>query len=205
MTDNYARIVQANLERLDPGRPDRLSECLPARREKNEWLFAAFGRHCRLSRDGITLDGRPEQGVMGILISLYALHAGPAPLVLAPLRAYRDFEGSAPYAAAFARHTEKILEPHAARLMAHGGRLRQAFQGDPTPAGTPGDAAFVVRPLPKIALCYILYAADEEFPAAATCLFSSNADAFLPLDALADVGEYTSRRLIQLADTGTLE
>ena len=198
MTDHYARLVQANLARLDPERLDRLCEWLPARREKDRWHFAAFGRQCRLSPVGITLDDRPEQGVMGILISLYALHTGPAPLVLAPLKAYKQFNGSGPYAGAFASHTETILVPHVARLMAHTGRLREIFGGDPTPTGTPGDAAFLVRPLPKIALCYILYTADEEFPASATCLFSANADAFLPLDALADVGEYTSRRLIEL-------
>ncbi len=199
MTDNYAKLVRANLARLDSERIARLAQWLPAHREKDEWHFAAFGRRCCLSPAGITLDDRPEQGVMGILISLYALHAGPAPLVLTPLKAYKEFEGSGPYAGAFASHTETVLVPHVARLMAHGSRLRKSFDGDPTPAGTPGDAAFMVRPLPKIALCYILYAADEEFPAAATCLYSANANAFLPLDALADVGEYTSRRLIELA------
>jgi hypothetical protein len=198
MTDNYARIVRANLARLDPEHLDRLAEWLPAHREKNEWLFSAFGRQCRFSPEGITLDGRPEQGAMGILISLYTLHAGPAPMKLAPLRAYKEFEGSGPYAGAFVSHTETILVPHVARIMAHSSRLRKDFDGDPTPAETPGDAAFVVRPLPKIALCYILYAEDEEFPAAVTCLYSANANVFLPLDALADVGEYTSRRLIEL-------
>lgn len=38
--------------------------------------------------------------------------------------------------------------------------------------------------------------ADEDFPASATCLFSSNADEFLPIDGLADLGEYTSRAIL---------
>lgn len=198
MTDNYARIVRANLARLDPERLDRLAEWLPASRKKDGWHFDAFGRRCQLSSAGITLDGQPENGVMGILISLYALHAGPAPMALTPLKAYKEFDGSGPYAGAFVSHTETILVPHVARIMAHSSRLRKDFNGDPTPAETPGDTAFVVRPLPKIALCYILYAEDEEFPSAVTCLYSANADAFLPLDALADVGEYTSSRLIEL-------
>jgi hypothetical protein len=58
--------------------------------------------------------------------------------------------------------------------------------------------AFVVHPLPKIALCYIFYVADDDFPASVTCLYSNNAHHFLPIDALADVGEYTSRRMLTL-------
>jgi len=52
--------------------------------------------------------------------------------------------------------------------------------------------------LPKIALCYIFYLPDEEFPASVTCLFSNNARLFMPLDGLADVAEYTSRRIIEI-------
>jgi hypothetical protein len=52
--------------------------------------------------------------------------------------------------------------------------------------------------LPEIALCYIFYLPDDEFPASATCLFSANALSFLPLDGVADVAEYTSRGMIQL-------
>ena len=61
-----------------------------------------------------------------------------------------------------------------------------------------GDFSFVVYPLPKIALCYIFYDPDEDFPASVTCLFSNNARRFLPLDGLADVGEYTSRKILEI-------
>ena len=37
---------------------------------------------------------------------------------------------------------------------------------------------------------------DEDFAANLTCLFAANAHRFLPTDALADVGEYTSRAMI---------
>lgn len=36
---------------------------------------------------------------------------------------------------------------------------------------------------------------DEEFPASVTCLYSNNARMFLPIDGLADVGEYCSKIL----------
>ena len=203
MTGRYAQIVRQNLGGLDPERLARLARWLPARREDDALIFSAFGRRCRLSPAGIELDGRPEQGVLGILISLYALNVGPEPLQETPLKAYKEFAGSMPYAGAFVSHTESILVPHVAGLMAHRERLCRTLCGGAPPAGTGGDAAFAVRPLPKIGLCYILYAADEDFPASATCLFSANADRFVPLDALADVGEYTSRRLIELLQAKT--
>ena len=58
----------------------------------------------------------------------------------------------------------------------------------------------MVQPLPKIVLCYIFYAADEDFPASATCLYSHNAHRFMPVDGLADVAEYTSRVILTLLD-----
>jgi hypothetical protein len=59
-------------------------------------------------------------------------------------------------------------------------------------------ASAVIYLLPKIALGYIFYEADEDIPASVTCLFSNNANGFLPMDALADVGEYTSKRIIEM-------
>jgi hypothetical protein len=70
------------------------------------------------------------------------------------------------------------------------GEISQDYDG--------GDFSIIVRPLPKIKLRYIFYLADEEFPASATCLFSNNALSFLPVDALADTGEYTSKKIIDL-------
>ena len=74
----------------------------------------------------------------------------------------------------------------------------EKINGQSPPAGVGGDFSFVVYPLPKIALCYIFYEADEDFPPSATCLFSNNAISFPPIDALADVGEYTSKKILQL-------
>jgi hypothetical protein len=41
---------------------------------------------------------------------------------------------------------------------------------------------------------------DEEFLASVTCLFSTNALSFMLLDGLADVAEYTSKRVIHLVE-----
>ena len=64
-------------------------------------------------------------------------------------------------------------------------------------SGYPGQASGPY-PLPKIALCYIFYEADDDFPALVTCLFSNNVNQFLPVDGLADVGEYISRKILNL-------
>jgi hypothetical protein len=194
-TDRYAPIVADNLNRLFSGDVGDLHLRLPARREEGSFRFRAFGEDCVLAPRGIRLGGRPEAGVTGILLSLYALHATPEPMVLEPLRAYREFPGTTPYHGAFATHAEAPLVPRVEGIVAEAGRIAAALDGMQAPTGLGGDAVLLVRPLPKIALCYILYRADEDFPPSVTCLYSHNAHRFLPLDALADVAETTSRAL----------
>ena len=69
---------------------------------------------------------------------------------------------------------------------------------DPEVSYTSGDFSFTLYPLPRIALYYIFYLPDEEFPAAVSCLFPANVIDFLPLAGLADVAEYTARKMIEL-------
>jgi hypothetical protein len=52
-------------------------------------------------------------------------------------------------------------------------------------------------------LLYIFYLPDEEFPAEAKCLFADEYP-FMPVDAMADVAEYTSRSIINLVKKGTV-
>lgn len=198
--DNYARIITDNLQRLYDGPPQRLEEILPAMREGDRFLFKAFGEQCEITPQGIVLDGEPEAGVIGILISLYALHANPGRQILQPLKSFKDFPDSMPYVGAFASHTESILVPHVARIEAAQKQIMETLDGENAVAVGSGDFSFFVRPLPKISLCYIFYYADEEFPASVTCLFSGNALDFMPIDGLADVGEYTSRKILTLRD-----
>jgi hypothetical protein len=47
-----------------------------------------------------------------------------------------------------------------------------------------GDASVEIRALPRLPLTFVLWAADEEFPARVSVLFDSTADEHLPLDAL---------------------
>ena len=199
MTDNYAKIVQNNLDQLYANLPQDLEQRLPGHREGNAFCFNAFGEPCRLSPQGITLaDGSPVSPVKGILISLYARHVTSEVPLLTPFKAFREIPDSTPYVGAFTARTEQALVPHVGGIKPSVERLVQAFDGQDAPVHQGGDFSFTLFPLPKIALCYIFYEADDEFPPSVTCLFSGNAHRFLPVDGLADVGEYTSRKLLTL-------
>ncbi len=198
MTDNYAKIARDNIEKLYNPLPADLAENLPARQDGNQFIFDAFGETCLIGPEGIELGDGGHPTVLEILISLYALNARPDRPVLQPFKSYKDFPDSMPYVAAFTSHTEQPLVPHVKEIEAAAGRIKEMLKGEDAPAEVSGDFSFLVYPLPKIALCYIFYEADEDFPASCTCLFSNNAGLFLPIDALADVGEYTSRKIMEI-------
>lgn len=200
MTDNYAAIVQANLESVfqDADALERLAARMPAEIADGGVRFDAFGETCRISPEGVFLNDRPETGPKGIILSLYARHAAPDAMIVTPLKAFKEFPNSGPYAGAFATHTQNLLVPHVDAIENQRAAIVAAMDGGDAPNAAGGDFAFQVKALPKIALCYIFYEADEDFPASVTCLYSANADAFLPIDALADVGEYCSRKIIDL-------
>jgi Domain of unknown function (DUF3786) len=192
---NYAIIIRDNLKKLFALDHSERAAALPARLEGDAFAFRAFGAPCRLTESGIILDGCLEDGPRGIIISLYALHASAEAFRLEPCRSFKELPDSAPYAGAFANRTERSLAPYVDRLAVRRNDIYALMEGSEAPSGLGADLAFIVRPLPKIALCYLCYFADEDFPAGVTCLYSNNADRFLPTDALADVGEYTSKRL----------
>ncbi len=199
MTDNYAKIVRENIKNLFENRSEMdILRCLPSRKEGDAFVFEAFGETCRIQRDGIYLGEVRQEGPVGIVLSLYALHARPFECVLEPLKAFKDFPDSMPYVAAFAAHTQDLLVPHVDRIQEKSKEIITVLDGQKIFSDIGGDFSFMVRPVPKIALSYIIYEADEDFPASVTCLFSNNAHAFLPMDGLADLGEYTSRKILEL-------
>ena len=200
MTDNYAKIVQENLNKLYGNLLPDLAKNLPGEQDGDRFSFDAFGEKCVIEPGGITLGGKEHSSVFGILISLYALHACADDCILLPFKSFKEFPDSMPYVGAFTTHTELLLVPHVSRIREKVDLITQSLKGEPAPADTGGDLAFIVYPLPKIALCYIYYEADDDFPASVTCLYSNNARRFLPIDGLADVGEYTSRKIIDLIE-----
>lgn len=196
MGNNYAKLVQNNLQQIYEKRSaEELGRCLPGNAEGKTVSFPAFGQTCRISPEGIWLGEKKQEGVIGILLSLYALHAGTEESVLYPLKAFKDFPGSGPYTGAFVTHTQNVLIPHVPKIGKQMSGIMEKLSGE---KNRDGDFSFILRPLPKIALCYIFYEADEEFPASVNCLYSNNASLFMPMDGLADVGEYTSAAIIRL-------
>ena len=202
MSDNYAKLVQNNLKSLYKKRSNKeLTDCLPGTQDKDCVVFNAFGSTCRISPEGIILKNEKQEGIIGILISLYALYSGTDSCIETPFKAFKDFPNSTPYAGAFATHTQNTLIPHVKKIEKNMDKIKTGLKGQDAPADTGGDFAFVVWPLPKIALCYIFYEEDEDFPASVTCLYSNNAANFIPIDGLADIGEYTSKEIIGICST----
>ena len=198
MADNYTKIVQDNLNKLYADLPKDLAKNLLGEKDKQGFVFNAFGEKCRIEPGGICLGDKACASVLGILISLYALTVRPDICVLTPLKAFKEFPDSMPYAGAFVTHTEQLLVPHVNEIKKAVPTITKTLNGEIAPVGTGGDFSFIVYPLPKIALCYIFYEADDDFPASVTCLYSSNAQLFLPVDGLADVGEYSSKKILEL-------
>jgi len=188
MTDNYAKIAQNNLDQLYKSLPENLSKNLPGSQDGKRFSFNAFGETCTITPDGISLENKNRSSVFDILISLYALNARPDNCELLPFKAFKEFPDSMPYVGAFTTHTEQLLVPHVEKIKARLDTIKEVLNGEHAPADTGGDFSVVLYPLPKIALCYIFYEPDEDFPASVTCLYSNNARLFLPVDGLADVG-----------------
>ncbi|WDP93203.1 MAG: DUF3786 domain-containing protein [Desulfobacter sp.] len=202
MMDNYTRLIQDNLDKLYGSLPANLEQCIRAAREEDRFKLSAFGCDCTIAPDGISFKGPDDSGetdpIRSLLVTLYALNATDTRISLTPFKAFKEFPDSMPYAGAFATHTEQLLAPHVSKIKSDIPKIMLTLAGQAAPHGTGGDFSFVVYPLPKIALCYIFYEADDDFPAGVTCLYSGNARQFMPVDGLADVGEYTSRRIIDL-------
>jgi hypothetical protein len=195
---NYNRIILDNLSKFFAQIPDDAEKSLGAERKGDNFYFRAFGENCCLDPEIISLSGKPAYGPIGLLISLYAVHVNSEPMQTEPFRSFKDFPDSMPYQGAFSVNTEKVLVPHVLLIEEKQNMIKKSFDGRDGLPGLTGDFCFILNPLPKIALYYIFYRADEEFPASVTCLFTANALSFMPLDGLADVAEYTSRGIIKL-------
>ncbi len=195
---NYAEIIKKNLQRLYSQLPEDFAERLPASRTDDGFLFCAFGESCRITPESIKLGNKEETGPAGIVISLYVLQVDTVSCQLTPFKAFREMPDSTPYVGAFASHTERVLVNQINKIELKTDRIAQQFKGWQEANKNAGDFSFIVYSLPKIALNYIFYRADDEFPATVTCLFSHNAAEFLPTDALADTGEYTSKKILDI-------
>ncbi len=195
MTTHYEKIIAENLSTLFENLPDDLEARLGASRSGTGFSLQAFGEAAWFDHHQVTFAGEKDVTPRGLLVSLYARHANPGEIQIQPYKAFKDFPGSMPYHGAFTANSERVLIPHVNKILAKKMEIMSAFGGV---AEESGDFSIRLYPLPKIAVCTIFYLADDEFPPSATCLFSANALDFMPLDGLADVAEYTSKKIIQM-------
>jgi hypothetical protein len=200
MSTNYEQIIIENLKHIHKKHREELEASLPATIRDDSFLFRAFAEDCAIGSDKITFSGQPDKGPKGLLISLYGVKVTRLEMKIEPFKSFKDFSGSMPYHGAFSANSERVLIPHVGRIRDRVEVIIERFGGELNPPGAAGDFACLLTPLPKIALCYIFYMPDEEFLASVICLFSANADAFMPLDGLADIAEYTSKKIIQLLE-----
>ena len=200
MPDKYSDIVQDNLRRLYDNLPLDLARDLPAKRVGEQFHFAAFGEKCVIDPDRIILGEEEHFPVFYLIISVYALTANPEKCVLLPLKAFKEFPDSISHVAASAMPASKMLSPHVDQIKKEMDFIIGKFNGEKGPNDAGGDFSFIVYPLPKIALCYVFYEADDDFPASVSCLYSNNANQFMPVGGLADVAEYTSKQILKMID-----
>jgi hypothetical protein len=196
MAQNYLHIRNDYLARAWVRSPEALAVCLPAAVTAAGLRFQAFGQDCLLSEANITLAGVTASGPEGLLIALYASVVPELPVHLNSLKSFKELPNSMPYQGAFAANAEQILVPRVTAIQQQRERLAAAFSGQVNPAPPSGDFSFTLYPLPRIPLYYIFHLPDEDFPASVTCLFAANAPDFMPLDGLADVAEYTGKRIL---------
>ena len=197
MPQNFLEIQKEYLRKVWLRNPKELEEVLPARPEGDCFRFQAFGEPCELYPQEVILGGKPLTGPEGILIALYALHVQKEEPQLHPLKSFKQFPGGMGYQGAFVTNAEKILHPYVPEIQQHQQELIDRFSGHFNPDARRCDFSFTLYPLPRVALYYIFNLPDEEFPASVTCLFPSNAMSFLPVAGLADVAEYTAKKIIE--------
>ena len=198
MSQNYLRIRNDNLQQAWAKSPQELARCLPAALKGDGLHFQAFGEPCLLTGEEITLAGHPAEGPEGVLIAMYAKSVPDLPVQMTPLKSFKDLPDSMPYHGAFAINAEGILIPQVERLNLHQEAIAARFSGRIKANPISGDFSFTLYPLPRVPLYYIFNLPDEEFPASATCLFAANATDFLPVAGLADVAEYTGKKMIAI-------
>lgn len=127
------------------------------------------------------------------------LHYMLAPVVPPPTHiwiAYREIPGAAFYFGAFEKRAVEPLKKVFGNNLAGFSRAARKLQAQ---AIENGDAGFEIRALPGVPLQLILWAADDEFPAAANILFDQNIGQILLPEDVAWLAGMVVYRLMALA------
>ena len=198
MNKNFLKIQKDYLQQAWSRQTKELETAIPACWQRGCFHFHAFGEPCELHPTEIILGGQSLTGPEGILIDMYASHVPNEEIQLHPLKSFKELPESMPYQGAFSIHAEKVLTPYVPIMKENQQGLVERFSGTINQDAPSGDFSFTLYPLPRVALYYIFYLPDEEFSASVTCLFPANVNLFLPVAGLADVAEYTAKKIIEL-------
>jgi len=130
--------------------------------------------------------------VVRVLLLHYLIRADGSPLT-GRWVGYKDIPGGLLYAGVFARRVTD-------RLVKRFGSSARQFQETGSklggePAGV-GDASFTLRALPFVPLQYVLWEADEEFPASLQLLFDPIVVHYLSLEDIVVLGQMATGRLL---------
>jgi hypothetical protein len=133
--------------------------------------------------------------VARILLLHYLMKADGSPLT-GKWVGYKDIPGGLLYASVFAK---RVTEP----LVRKFGKSAKGFRdigiklgGEPAEVG---DASFTLEVFPSIALQYVLWEGDEEFPPTVQLLFDASVDHYLSLEDIVVLGQMVTGRLIHRA------
>ena len=168
MTTTYEKLITENLsglfEKRPPDletRPPNLETRLGASKSGAGFSLQAFGETAWFDHEQVRFSGKKNVDPKGLLVALYATHAGLENIQIEPLKAFKDFPGSMPYHGAFSANSERVLIPHVNKIREKQAEIISAFDGE---AIKSGDFSMLLYPFPKIAVCTIFYLEDEEFP-----------------------------------------
>ena len=98
MKSNYQSIIEQNLKALFADDLQERADAMAAEWNARFLAFNAFGAPCRMTPEGIYLGDQLQTGPVGIVISLYALHAITEAFQMEPLKAFKEIPNSTPYA-----------------------------------------------------------------------------------------------------------
>jgi len=208
MTEQLVETQMNYLKQIYGRGIDDLDRWILARREGNAFYFRAFGRDCRLTSQGIFMDGRQDTDWAGVLVSIYALNAGEKEVRLYPLQSFKEIGGTV----ANSRNSwtsvgQAELAERIQDIQKFKDRIIDVFDGHDNRGreGARGDFSFTLYPLPKVPMFYNFYLPDDEFAASVTGLIASNARAFLPLDTIGDVAFVTAKAVVEKIQVFKLE
>ncbi len=197
--NSFERIISDNLKKaFSSASLEEIGKRIGAKLLEDSLFLKAFGEPCIIKRDSILLSGKKDTSAMAVIVSIYTLSAKDEEVKLEPFVSFRELPGSMPYQAGFKKNTEIPLVPYVRYIWEKREKIIERLGDERYRTSQEGDFSLLLFPLPKIALKYIFYFEDEEFPASVTCLFSNNALSFLPVDPLADLSEYCSKKILEI-------